>query len=55
MIGAPSPFGHGRSLVAVLAGSPQGLGAMVEALSDQKLVPDIQGDLALLAGGVGSS
>jgi hypothetical protein len=34
-----------------LAGSPQGLDAMVDAIRDIKLVPNIQGDLALLAGG----
>ena len=51
LIGAAAPTGHGRSLVALLAGEPQGLVAMVEAMGEAKLVPDIQGDLALLAGG----
>jgi cellulose synthase (UDP-forming) len=51
MIGAASPSGHGRSVLAVLAGEPQGLDAMVNALDDPVLVPDIQGDLALLSAG----
>lgn len=51
MIGAAAPAGNGRSLVALLAGEPQGLDAMVTALGDSRLVPDIQGDLTLLAGG----
>ena len=50
MIGAQSPVGHKRSVVALLASSPQGLDAMVEAMRDTSLVPNIQGDLALLAG-----
>jgi cellulose synthase (UDP-forming) len=51
LIGAAAPYGHGRSVVALLAGEPQGLDAMVEALEDPVLVPDIQGDLALLSAG----
>jgi cellulose synthase (UDP-forming) len=51
LIGAPAPGGNKRSMVALLAGSPQGLDAMVDAMRDTKLVPNIQGDLALLAGG----
>jgi cellulose synthase (UDP-forming) len=51
LIGAEAPNGRGRSVVALLAGSPQGLDAMVDAIRDIKLVPNIQGDLALLAGG----
>ena len=51
LIGAQAPGGNNRSVVALLAGSPQGLDAMVEAMRDTKLVPNIQGDLALLAGG----
>ncbi len=51
MIGAAAPARNGRSLVALLAGEPQGLDAMVAALGDSRLVPDIQGDLTLLAGG----
>ena len=51
LIGAAAPARNGHSLVALLAGEPQGLGAMVDALGDAKLVPGIQGDLTLLAGG----
>ncbi len=51
MIGAAAPSRHGHSVVAILAGEPQGLGAMVAALGDARLVPDIEGDLTLLAGG----
>jgi cellulose synthase (UDP-forming) len=51
LIGAEAPSGRSRSVVALLAGSPQGLDAMVDAMRDIKLVPNIQGDLALLAGG----
>jgi cellulose synthase (UDP-forming) len=51
LIGAQAPRGGNRSVVALLAGSPQGLDAMVEAMRDVKLVPNIQGDLALLSGG----
>ncbi|MEA2738173.1 MAG: hypothetical protein QOH05_1480, partial [Acetobacteraceae bacterium] len=50
LIGAEVPRGSRRSVVALLAGSPQGLDAMVDALGDAKLVPNIQGDLAVLAG-----
>lgn len=51
LIGAQAPEGHGRSVVALLAGSPQGLEAMVEAMRNARQAPNIQGDLALLAGG----
>ncbi len=51
LIGAQSPTGYKRSVVALLGGSPQALEAMVEAMRNPKLVPDIQGDLTLLAGG----
>jgi cellulose synthase (UDP-forming) len=50
LLGAASPY-RGRSVVALLAGAPQGLDAMVSAMRDDKLVPSIQGDLALLSGG----
>jgi cellulose synthase (UDP-forming) len=50
MIGAESPLHKQRSIVAVLAGAPQGLVSMAEALRDEHLVPHIQGDLALLNG-----
>jgi Bacterial cellulose synthase subunit len=51
LIGSASPHGEGRSVVALVAGMPQGLVAMVDAYRDAKLVPQIQGDLALLSGG----
>jgi hypothetical protein len=55
IIGAESPLHEKRSVVAVLAGAPQGLVAMADALRDEHLVPNIQGDLALLNGGTISS
>ena len=51
MLGAPAPARNGRSLVALLAGEPQGLDAMVAALGDPRQVSGIQGDLTLLGGG----
>jgi cellulose synthase (UDP-forming) len=55
LIGAQAPSGNHRSVVALLSGSPQGLDAMIDAMRDAKLVPNIQGDLALLAGGTMTS
>jgi cellulose synthase (UDP-forming) len=55
MIGAESPLHDKRSVVAVLAGTPQGLVSMADSLRDEHLVPHIQGDLALLNGGSISS
>jgi cellulose synthase (UDP-forming) len=55
LIGGQAPAGHRRSVVALLAGSPQGLEAMVEAMRNARLAPAIQGDLALLAGGTVTS
>jgi cellulose synthase (UDP-forming) len=55
MIGAQAPGGNHRSVIALLAGSPQGLDAMIDAMRDPKLVPNIQGDLALLTGGTMAS
>ncbi|HVY13837.1 MAG TPA: UDP-forming cellulose synthase catalytic subunit [Rhodopila sp.] len=51
MIGAQAPNSSDRSLVAILGGSPQALNSMVDAMNDPKLVPHIQGDLAILSGG----
>src|SRR5271165_1297672 len=51
LIGMPSPLHAGRSLVSFLAVTPQGLTELVDSLRDSKLVPQIQGDFALLAGG----
>ena len=48
LIGAASPFGHGHSLVLLLARQPQALDHMVAALSDIGLQPHIQGDLTLM-------
>jgi hypothetical protein len=55
LIGAEAPGNNRRSVVALLAGSPQGLDAMVDAMRDPKLVPNMQGDLALLGGGTMTS
>jgi hypothetical protein len=51
LIGSASPHGRGRSVVALVAKEPQGLVRLVEALRDTKLIPQIQGDLAMLSGG----
>ena len=50
LVGAPSPYGVGRSLVALLGGSPAAAGALVSALRDPDQAHAINGDLALLAG-----
>ncbi len=55
LIGAQAPGSGRRSVVALLAASPQGLDAMVDAMRDPKLVPNMQGDLALLGGGTMTS
>ncbi|CAH2599764.1 Cellulose synthase catalytic subunit [UDP-forming] / Cyclic di-GMP-binding domain [Rhodovastum atsumiense] len=51
MLGAAAPAGGGRSLVALLAGEPQGVDAMVQALADPRMLAGIQGDLSLLSAG----
>ena len=51
IVGAPSPFGGGRSVVALLGGSPAALGGLLSALRDPVQSTAITGDLALLAGG----
>ncbi|MFB9969908.1 cellulose biosynthesis cyclic di-GMP-binding regulatory protein BcsB [Pseudoroseomonas cervicalis] len=51
LIGFESPLAGGRSVVALTGTSPQGMDAMVSALRDPEMLPRIQGDLALLAGG----
>jgi len=48
LIGAESPLSSGRSLVALLAGSPQVLETMVSTLRDTEQAPLIQGDLAIM-------
>ena len=49
LVGFQAP--SGRSVVALTGTNPQGMEAMVTALRDPELLPRIQGDLALLAGG----
>ena len=51
LIGTGAPGGNQRSVMALLAGTPQGLSGMVDALRDPKQIPQVQGDLALLSGG----
>jgi len=50
LVGAESPLSGGRSVVAMLAGSPQTLEASVTALRDPDQAALIQGDLALMSG-----
>jgi cellulose synthase (UDP-forming) len=50
MVGARSPLDAGRSVVALLGGSPAAVHALVTTLRDPQQAPLIQGDLALLAG-----
>jgi cellulose synthase (UDP-forming) len=51
LLGAESPLHGGRSLVAILAATPQGLDGAVAMLRDTVRAPAIQGDLSLLSGG----
>lgn len=51
MVGAQSPLAGGRSVVALLAGSPQALEASVAAMKDPDQSPLVQGDLALISPG----
>ena len=51
LIGARSPLNGDRSVVAVTGSTPQGMEAMVGALRDPQLLPQIQGDVAFLANG----
>ena len=51
MIGTESPLQSGRTLVAVTGTTPQGVEAMLNALSDPDQLPRIQGDVAWLSGG----
>jgi cellulose synthase (UDP-forming) len=55
LIGAESPQQRGRSLVALVAGSPQSLDALVGSLRNPGQTPLIQGDLTLYTGGRPSS
>ncbi len=51
LVGAESPLSSGRSVVALLGGSPEAVDALVTTLRDPDQAPIVQGDLALLAGG----
>jgi cellulose synthase (UDP-forming) len=51
LLGGESPLHGSRSVVAVLAASPQALDGVVSALRDSEQAPLIQGDLSLLSGG----
>lgn len=50
LLGAESPLADHRSVVAILATSPQAITDAVGSLRDQRRAPLIQGDLALLEG-----
>lgn len=50
MEGVESPLHSGRSVVAILAASPQGLERVVNTFRDTKQAPLIQGDNAILSG-----
>ncbi len=51
MVGAQSPLSSGRSVVALLAGSPQALEAAVADMKDPDQAPLMQGDLSLISQG----
>ena len=51
LLGTQSPLDPARSVVALLAASPQALDQLVVALRDPALSPDVQGDMALFDGG----
>ena len=51
LVGGQSPLRAGRSVVAVMAASPQALDGVVGSLRDGQQAPLIQGDLALLSAG----
>ena len=51
MVGVQSPLNSGRSVVALLGGSPDAVAAMVTTLRDPDQAPLIQGDLGLMSGG----
>jgi cellulose synthase (UDP-forming) len=50
MVGAESPLASGRSVVAILAASPQSLDGAVNTLRDSTRSALIQGDLSVLSG-----
>jgi cellulose synthase (UDP-forming) len=51
LVGGESPLRNGRSLIALLGGTPAALGDLVTTLRDPDQVPLVRGDLALLTGG----
>ncbi|WP_376090937.1 UDP-forming cellulose synthase catalytic subunit [Roseomonas sp. CCTCC AB2023176] len=51
LLGFRSPLNGDRSVVAVTGSTPQGMEAMVGALRDPALLPQIQGDVAHLSNG----
>ena len=55
LVGGQSPLQSGRSIVALLGGTPAAIGDLVTALRDPDQVPLVRGDLALLTGGRFSS
>ena len=55
MVGSESPLSRGRSLVAILAASPQSLERAVATLRDTVQSPLVQGDLAILSAGAVTS
>ncbi len=50
-IGGESPLASGRSVVALTGVTPASIAALVAALRDPDLLPQVQGDVALLSGG----
>jgi len=50
LVGGESPLHSSRSMVAVLAATPQNLEGVVRTFRDTKQAPLIQGDLSLLSG-----
>ncbi len=51
LVGAESPLSSSRSVVAILAGTPQGLEGAVATMRDPDQSALIQGDLSILSGG----
>ncbi|MDB5379871.1 MAG: hypothetical protein JWR00_4317 [Rubritepida sp.] len=52
LLGVESPLQSGRSVVALTGMTPVAISGLVAALRDPVLAPRIQGDVALLSGGV---
>ena len=51
LVAVQSPLSSGRSVVALLGGSPEAVNALVTTLRDPDQAPIVEGDLTLLAGG----